>query len=147
VLSHFKFNLIRCHACSSSSIHSRLKRRRSVHFSLPLNSEERIRGSPHILSTIAALPYAELPAFLANLRIREAVAARALEFLILTAARTGEVIGAQWSEIVLIDKIWTVPADRMSPQNTIRISLSKRMPKLSSLSLFFFEKRRRLMQQ
>ena len=61
----------------------------------------------------AALPYTELPGFCLALREREAVAARALEFLILTATRTGEVIGARWSEIDLINKIWTIPAVRM----------------------------------
>ena len=52
----------------------------------------------------AALPYAELPGFLASLREQEGIAARALEFAILTAARTGEVIGARWDEIDLRDK-------------------------------------------
>jgi integrase len=48
-----------------------------------------------------AMPYTELPSFMAELRDRSSVSARALEFAILTAARTGEVIGAQWSEIDL----------------------------------------------
>jgi hypothetical protein len=61
----------------------------------------------------AALPYAELPGFLVALRKQEGIAARALEFLILTAARTGETIGAHWNEIDLLDKTWTVPAARM----------------------------------
>jgi integrase len=47
------------------------------------------------------------------LREQEGTAARALEFAILTAARTGEVIGARWSEIDLLAKVWTVPAERM----------------------------------
>ncbi len=72
------------------------------------------------------LPYAELPAFLASLRTREAIAARALEFLILTAARTGEVIGARWNEIDLLDKTWTVPAERMKAQREHRVPLSAR---------------------
>ena len=74
----------------------------------------------------AALPYAELPAFLASLRTREAIAARALEFLILTAARTGEVIGARWNEIDLLDKTWTVPAARMKAHREHRVPLSAR---------------------
>ena len=53
------------------------------------------RGQVAKVNHHAALPYAELPAFMAELRQREGVAARALEFAILTAARTGEVIGAQ----------------------------------------------------
>jgi integrase len=60
----------------------------------------------------AALPYAELPAFLVDLRKRPAVAARALEFTILTAARTGAVLGATWDEIDLQERVWTVPHDR-----------------------------------
>ncbi len=74
----------------------------------------------------AALPYAELPAFLARLREQEGIAARALEFLILTAARTGEVIGAQWNEIDLLDKTWTVPAVRMKAHREHRVPLSAR---------------------
>jgi integrase len=74
----------------------------------------------------AALPYAELPAFLGNLREQEGVAARALEFLILTAARTGEVIGARWSEIDLLEKTWTAPASRMKAHREHRVPLSAR---------------------
>ena len=58
----------------------------------------------------AALPYAEIPAFMAALRPRTAIAARALEFLILTATRSGAVIGARWEEFDLAAKVWTVPA-------------------------------------
>ena len=74
----------------------------------------------------AALAYTELPSFLANLRTREAIAARALEFLILTAARTGEVIGARWNEIDLLDKTWTAPATRMKAHREHRVPLSPR---------------------
>ncbi len=74
----------------------------------------------------AALPYAELPAFLASLREQEGIAARALEFLILTAARTGEVIGAQWNETDLLDKTWTVPAARTKAHREHRVPLSTR---------------------
>src|SRR5262249_1060383 len=59
-----------------------------------------------------AMAYAELPAFMAELCGRTSVAAPALEFLILTAARTGEVLGAEWSEIDLKAKTWTIPASR-----------------------------------
>jgi integrase len=75
---------------------------------------------------LAALPYAELPAFMANLRTRDAVAARALEFLILGAARTGEVLGARWREIDLAGKVWTVPAERMKAHREHRVPLSPR---------------------
>jgi integrase len=74
----------------------------------------------------AALPYAKLAAFLVALRKQEGIAARALEFLILTAARTGEVIGARWNEIDLLDKIWTVPAFRMKAHRAHRVPLSPR---------------------
>jgi integrase len=60
----------------------------------------------------AALPFDELPSFVNNLKERTGVAARALEFLILTAARTGAVVGATWDEINLDSKVWTVPPDR-----------------------------------
>jgi integrase len=75
---------------------------------------------------LAALPYADLPTFLANLRQRAAVIARALEFLVLTAARTGEVIGARWTEIDMLDKTWTVPAARMKAHREHRVPLSAR---------------------
>ncbi|HXP76017.1 MAG TPA: integrase arm-type DNA-binding domain-containing protein [Stellaceae bacterium] len=70
----------------------------------------------------AALPYDELPEFMAALRAQDGVSARALEFLILTAARTGEVIGTLSSEIK--NKVWTVPADRMKGSKEHRVPLS-----------------------
>lgn len=73
-----------------------------------------------------ALPYSELPAFMADLRAQEATAARALEFLILTVARTGEVIGATWSEIDAKAKTWTVPGERMKAGKPHRAPLSAR---------------------
>jgi integrase len=60
-----------------------------------------------------ALPYAELPTFMVKLRAKDSVSARALEFLILTVARTGDVIGATRREIGKAEKLWTVPAARM----------------------------------
>jgi integrase len=74
----------------------------------------------------AALPYDALPEFWAALNERQGTAARALEFTILTAARTGEVIGAQWDEIDLKNKIWVVPAERMKAKKEHRIPLSDR---------------------
>jgi integrase len=73
-----------------------------------------------------ALAYAELPAFMASLREHEGVAARALEFTILTAARTGEVIRARWDEIDLLAKVWTVPAARMKAGREHRVPLDSR---------------------
>jgi integrase len=73
-----------------------------------------------------ALPFAEVPAFMADLARRDGMSARALEFTILTAARTGEVIGARWSEIDIAAKVWTVPAGRMKGQREHRVPLSDR---------------------
>jgi integrase len=61
----------------------------------------------------AALPYREIAKFMTDLRERDGGAAAALEFAILTAARTGEVIGAMWSEIDMAAGVWTIPATRM----------------------------------
>jgi integrase len=72
----------------------------------------------------AALPYPEIGAFMTDLRTREGAAAAALEFLILTAARTGEVIGARRSEIDFHARIWTVPAGRMKGKREHRVPLS-----------------------
>ena len=74
----------------------------------------------------AALPYAQLPGFLVSLRDQEGIAARALEFAILTAARTGEVIGARWSEMDLLDRTWALPAGRMKAGREHRVPLSTR---------------------
>lgn len=74
----------------------------------------------------AALPYAAAPAFMEDLRVRSAMAARALEFTILTAARSGEVLGARWNEIDLQNKLWTVPAVRMKAGREHRVPLSPR---------------------
>jgi integrase len=71
-----------------------------------------------------ALPYADVGEFIAALREQEGVAARALEFLIFTATRTGEVIGARWSEFDLPARLWTVPAERMKAGKEYRIPLS-----------------------
>jgi integrase len=71
-----------------------------------------------------SLPYAELPAFMVELRAQEGFAARCLEFLILTAARTGEAIGTRWSEIHFDARLWTVPAERMKSDREHRVPLS-----------------------
>jgi integrase len=74
----------------------------------------------------AAMAYADVPAFIAELRAREALAALALEFTILTAARSGEVLGARWSEINMVAKVWTIPAERMKATREHRIPLCDR---------------------
>jgi integrase len=70
-----------------------------------------------------ALPYAELPEFMTALRGREGIAARALQFLILTAARSGEVTGARWDEIDLKQAIWVVPPGRIKAAKAHRVFL------------------------
>jgi integrase len=74
----------------------------------------------------AAMAYAELPGFMNTLREQDSVAARALEFLVLTAARTGEVIGACWKEIDLKNRLWTVAAERMKAEKAHRVPLCPR---------------------
>jgi integrase len=73
----------------------------------------------------AALPYAEVPAFIDALNAQQGLAAVALKFAILTAARTREVLEAQWSEFDLQAKAWTVPASRMKGGRQHRVPLSK----------------------
>jgi integrase len=92
------------------------------HLDQTLPARSKVRKVQHH----AALPYAELPAFMGELRKREGVAARALEFAIMTAARTGEVIGATWGEIDLEAKLWMVPAERMKGKRSHRVPLCER---------------------
>jgi integrase len=92
------------------------------HLSEVLPSRGQIKKTNHH----AALPFRDIPVFMAELRKREGVAARALEYGILTVARTGETIGAQWPEIDLTGKIWTVPAGRMKGGKEHRTPLSER---------------------
>jgi integrase len=72
----------------------------------------------------AALPYSALGGFMGELRDRVEVAARALEFLVLTAARTNETLGARWDEINIRERLWTVPGDRMKAGREHRVPLS-----------------------
>jgi integrase len=74
----------------------------------------------------AAMPYEEVAAFIATLRGREATSALALELCILTAARSGEILGMRWSEIDLDKEIWTVPAARMKAGREHRVPLASR---------------------
>jgi integrase len=73
-----------------------------------------------------ALAFADTAAFMVSLRSQQGSAARALEFTILTAARTGDTIGARWQEIDLAGKAWTVPAERMKAKREHRVPLSDR---------------------
>jgi hypothetical protein len=79
------------------------------HLALALPPKSKVRRVEHH----AALDWREMPPFMAKLRERDSFGARALEFAILTAARSGEVRGARWSEIDLGAKLWTVPGVRM----------------------------------
>jgi integrase len=78
----------------------------------------------------AAMSYGDVPAFLSNLQSRQATAALALEFAILTAARSSEVLGAKWAECDLERAVWTVPATRMKAGREHRIPLSRRAFKI-----------------
>jgi integrase len=72
----------------------------------------------------AAMNYRDIPAFIAKLRERESVPVAALEFLILTAARLGEALGATWDEFDRDAKVWTIPAARMKAAKEHRVPLS-----------------------
>jgi len=84
------------------------------------------RGKVRRIKHHPAIPYTELPAFMAEVRGREAISARALEFTVLTAARTSETTGAAWDEINSVQKIWTIPAARMKANKDHRVPLSGR---------------------
>lgn len=71
-----------------------------------------------------ALPYAQLPAFMEQLLAQEGMGAKALQFVIMTAARSGEVRGATWEEIDLVGRMWTIPAERMKASKPHRVPLS-----------------------
>lgn len=73
----------------------------------------------------SALPYAQVPAFIGRLRERESVGRLAFEALVLTAARSGEIRLAVWSEIDLDGKLWTIPAERMKPGREHVVPLSQ----------------------
>src|SRR6516165_4277150 len=74
----------------------------------------------------AAMPYERVAAFIGRLRESDSLTALALEFCILTAARSGEVLGMRWSEVDLEKKVWTVPAHRMKAGREHRVPLSER---------------------
>ena len=74
----------------------------------------------------SAMPFTEVPAFMVELRAHNSLTARALEYCILTAARSGEVLGATWGEIDLAAKTWTIPAGRMKAEKEHRVPLPAR---------------------
>jgi integrase len=92
------------------------------HLEKALPARSKVRRVEHH----AALPYSEMGTFMAALHEQEGVAARALEFAILTAARTSEVLLSRWSEFEARGKPWIVPADRMKAKREHRVPLSAR---------------------
>jgi len=99
---------------------------------------------------LAALPYADIPAFMAKLRAIDGIVARAAEFAILTASRVGEATGAGWDEIDLEGAVWTVPAGRMKAGREHRVPLSDRaleilkgLPRAEGVALVFPNRCRR----
>ena len=95
------------------------------HLKTLLPARQRLTRGHH-----AALPYDDIPAFMADLRGRKSTAALALELAILTASRSGEVLNAQWSEFDLDKAIWTIPATRMKAGHEHRIPLTARAVQL-----------------
>lgn len=92
----------------------------------------------------AALPWQEVGAFMAELRQQAGTCARALELAILTAARSGEVRGATWSEVDLVQAVWTIPAARMKaakehrvPLSALAVALLRTLPRIDGSDLLF----------
>jgi integrase len=113
---------------------------RGGHLENVLPSPTAIKKPGHL----AALPWNEIAAFMIELKASGGVAARAMEFTILTAARTGETMGARWPEIDFAGKVWTVPADRMKegrehrvPLSAAAIAILRDMKKTSTSELIF----------
>lgn len=108
---------------------------------------DKLLATPSKVRTVEhhrALPLSKLPEFVTALRRREGMAARALEFAILTAARSQEVRGAKWEEIDLDGAIWIVPAERMKARREHKVPLSPRalrllkaLPRLVGTNLLF----------
>lgn len=93
----------------------------------------------------ASMPWQDLPAFMQKLALIEGMGARALAFIILTAARTGEALGATWAEIDLPGKVWSIPAERMKagrphrvPLTEAAVKLLEALPRMDGEPLVFF---------
>lgn len=84
------------------------------------------KHDPSLRGHHAAMDFEKLPEFMTRLRARDGVTARCLEFLILCASRSGEALGARWSEIDLHGKVWTIPASRMKAKTEHVVPLSER---------------------
>lgn len=94
--------------------------RRRGHLDHILPKPKKIRAVKHH----AALPHSEIAGFMADLSARHGVAARALAFTILTAARSGKAHGMTWAELDLDTKVWTIPAERMKAGKEHRVPLT-----------------------
>lgn len=110
------------------------------HLDKLLAAPNKIKGEEHHPAVIAT----DAPAFMRDLRGREGIGARALEFAMLTAARSGEARMATWSEIDLEAKLWTIPAGRMKagvahrePLSDVAIKLLKGLPRMADTDLVF----------
>ena len=108
---------------------------------LPRRQKRQVRHHP-------SMPWSEVPAFLGRLRQCEGMGAAALEFAILTAARSGETRGARWEEIDLQTAVWTIPGERMKAGRTHRVPLSepavallRRLPRLAGSPYLFWAPR------
>jgi integrase len=84
------------------------------------------RSKVHRVKHHAALPFVEIAAFITELRHQQGAAARALEFAVLTGARSDEALGATWDEVDFAEKHWTIPGERMKGEVTHRVPLSDR---------------------
>ena len=88
---------------------------------------DKLLPRPSRVSTVThhpAMPYTDLPAFMEELRQNDSISSLALQFLILTATRTSEVLLAEWIEINQATKVWTIPANRMKTQKEHRVPLT-----------------------
>jgi integrase len=105
------------------------------------NLKEVLAAPSKIIKTqhYRALPWQEIGKFMPKLRSKEGIAARALEFSILTAARSGEVRGMTWNEIDLDEKLWTVPEDRIKAGRAHKVPLSQDVIKLLKSTPQFYE--------
>jgi integrase len=124
-------------AVTASRVRERIERVldfAEVNFYRPAGSNPARRGAivaalgkqPKNVRHFTAVPYAELPAFIAKLRGQPSVTARAIEFLTLTAARSAEVTGATWAEIDFDRRIWTIPPQRTKRLREHKVPLSAR---------------------
>jgi integrase len=91
-----------------------------------LRDKLRRRHVSHRVTPRPSLPFTEVSAFVTSLRAQPGIAARCLEFVILTAARTGEAIGAKWAEIDFEGALWTIPGERMKGGEAHAVPLAPR---------------------